>query len=254
MRASLRLQAALDDPCCHLEAACQLVLAEPLIAARVVAIGNSVAYTRYGARVSNVNTALKLLGFRTLRSLVAFIVVRQFSSAITAPALRDVADRLWQHSAHVAAIANVIARHGVRIDPDTAMFAGIVHEIGGFYLLSRADEFPELLPAEPVGGAATAELELARGVLRALLVPKMVVAAVESLWTGGGSLPPATVGDVLALANELAPVASPLLGRIGSGLAAEATVIDCVIRDTTLREIMAASADEIRSLTDALLA
>jgi hypothetical protein len=28
------------------------------------------------------------------------------------------------------------------VNEDTALFAGIVHEVGGFYLLSRAEEFP----------------------------------------------------------------------------------------------------------------
>ena len=94
MAASIRLQQALDDPGCHLEAAAKLVLAEPLVAARLVSIANSVAYTRYGGRVSNVRAAVSLLGFRPLRALVAAIVIRQLASEITDAALRQQAEQL----------------------------------------------------------------------------------------------------------------------------------------------------------------
>lgn len=253
VRASLKLQQALDDPDCHLEVAAQLVLAEPLIAARLVAIGNSVAYTRYGAKVDNVRTAVSLLGFKTLRSLVASIVVRQFSSAIVEPAIREKAELLWQHCAQVAALAKVIARQVTQLDPDTAMFAGIVHEIGGFYLLSRAEEFPGLLEGGPDRWAADTDRDLARSVLRILMVPKPVISAVESLWEGVRNIPPVTLGDTLVLANDLAPIHSPLTSSADASTLRAAECIDFEVRDKTLQAILAESADEIKSLTDALL-
>jgi len=253
MRASLKLLQALDDPDCHLEAVAQLVLAEPLIAARLVAIANTVAYTRYGAKVDNVRTAVNLLGFKTLRSLVAAIIVRQFSSAIEEPAIRQMAEVLWQHCAHVAALANVIARHVTRLDPDTAMFAGIVHEIGGFYLLFRAEKFPELLEEGPDRRTADTDLTLAHSVLKALMVPMQVTSAVESLWGDGRNIPPVTLGDTLILANDLAPISSPLTRSTDASALRAAEPIDFEVRDKTLQAILAESADEIKSLTNALL-
>ena len=45
---ALKIQRTLDDPDCHIDAAARLVLGEPLLAARVVALANSVAYIRSG--------------------------------------------------------------------------------------------------------------------------------------------------------------------------------------------------------------
>ena len=143
--ATLKLQRALCDPGLHADAAARLVQAEPLLAARTVAIANSAAYNRFGNDVTNVRAAVQRVGFRTLSALAAAVIVRQLDSKITEPALRAKADQLWQHSAHVAALAQVIARRITLVDPETAMFAGIVHEVGGFYLLSRAAEYPGLL-------------------------------------------------------------------------------------------------------------
>lgn len=252
--ASLKLQHALDNPGCHLEAAAELVLAEPLIAARLVAIANSVAYTRFGGKVSNVRSAVSLLGFKTLRSLVAAIIVRQISGSISDPALRTKADLLWQHCASVAALAKVIARELTEVDPETALFAGIVHEISGFYLLSRAEEFPALVENAPDKSSQEDDLFLAHSVLQVLKVPRAVTSAVESLYTGVRSSPPVSLGDVLGLANDLASVVSPLTGIDAEANLRATASMDLVVEPKTLRMILVESEGEVKLMLEALLA
>lgn len=256
LAASLRLQHALDDPGCHLEAAAELVLAEPLIAARLVAIGNSVAYTRFGGKVTNVRSAVNLLGFKTLRSLVAAIVVRQFAGAMSDASLLRKGELLWHHCANVAALARVLAREFTDVDPETAVFAGIVHEISGFYLLFRAEEFPELLQGVADESTKEASRVLVHRVLDVLKVPRSVASAVEHLYSGTRSHPPVTLGDVLSLANDLASIQSPLaLAGLDFGVSLKsAEPVDFQVGDRTLRGVLAESEDEIRSMLEALLA
>jgi HD-like signal output (HDOD) protein len=251
--ATLKLQRALADPECHVELAARLVQAEPLLAARTVAIANSVAYNRAGNDVTNVRAAVQRVGFRTLGALAASVIVRQLDSEITSPVLRAMADRLWQHSAHVAALAQVIARRVSHVDPETAMFAGIVHEVGGFYLLSRAQEFPDLVSGEPEEWIEHGEVTIGRAVLQRLGVPAPVMGSIEALWHGMRALPPETLGDTLLLANDLAPVASPLHQRPGALTRQAALTIDFTTGDGTLAQILEESANEVRSLTSALL-
>jgi hypothetical protein len=253
VNASLKLQQALDDPDCHMEAAAQLVQAEPMLAARSVAIANSAAYNRSGGEITNVRTAVMRLGFQALRTLVAAVVVRQLGGAITTPSLRVKAAQLWEHTAHVAALAHVIAKRVTHVDPETAMFAGIVHEIGGFYLLSRAEDYPGLLDGDLEDWVEYGEAKIGRGVLKQLAVPDSVTQAVEALWYGFRALPPETLGDTLLLANDLAPVASPLQQRAGATSVESAATVDFVVGDGTLASILEESEEEVRSLTAALL-
>jgi HD-like signal output (HDOD) protein len=251
--ATLRLQRALTDPECHVDLAARLVQAEPLLAARTVSIANAVAYNRAGNDVTNVRAAVQRVGFRTLGALAAAVIVRQLDSEITDPALRAKADRLWEHSAHVAALAQVIARRVSRVDPETAMFAGIVHEVGGFYLLSRAQEFPGLLDGEPEEWIEHGEVAIGRAVLQRLGVPAPVMGAIEALWNGMRALPPETLGDTLMLANDLSPVASPLHQGPGAVTQQAAATIDFTTGEGTLAGILQESANEVRGLTAALL-
>ena len=251
--ASVKLQQALSDPDCHIDAAAQLVQANPLLAARTVAIANSVAYNRSGNEISSVRAAVQRMGVRTLQSLVAALIVRQIGSAVTDPVAKAKLTQLWEHTAHVAALAQVLARRVTRVDPDTALFAGIVHEVGGFYMLSRAAEFPGILDGEPDDWIEHGEQEIGRGVLKKLVIPEAVMDAVEALWEGFRALPPEDLGDTLLLANDLSPVPSPLHENAGATSAQAARTIDCEIGEGTLASIMAESAAEVQSLLAVLM-
>jgi HD-like signal output (HDOD) protein len=254
VNAALRLQLALDDPDCHIEDAIKLVLGEPLLAARTVALANSAAFNRNAdAPITNVRSAVMRVGYRSLQTLVASLVVRQFGSRIVDPVLRAKAEQLWEHTAHVAALAQVIARRITFINPDTAMFAAIVHEVGGFYLLSRADEFPGLLDEDPEKWAELCEEVVSREVMKKLSIPEPVATAIQELRGGSLSMPPGSLLDTLLLANQFAPVPSPL----GPGSAEMPThsdsVLDFVVDDDTLDSILQESSDEVKSMSVALL-
>lgn len=257
VNAALKLQLALGDPECHTEEAIRLVLGEPLLAARTVALANSAVFNRAGgAPVTSVRMAVLRLGYRNLYTLVAAMVVRQFGSKIRDPKLRAMAEQLWQHTAHVAALANLIARDVTLVDPDTALFAGIVHEVAGFYLLCRADEFPGLLEGDTENWAAAAEELIKREMMKKLKIPEPVATVVESMHDGLLMIPPDSLLDTLLLAKQLAPVPSPLprsdafmLEMLTPG----ESVIDFVIDEETLATILAQAAEDVKSMNAALL-
>jgi HD-like signal output (HDOD) protein len=254
VNAALRLQLALDDPECHIEDAIKLVLGEPQLAARTVALANSVAFNRNGeATVTNVRAAVMRIGYRSLQMLVASLVVRQFGSRIVDPLLRAKAEQLWQHTAHVAALAKVFAVRVTFVNPDTALFAAIVHEVGGFYLLSRADEFPGLLDADPENWIQLCEEVVSREVMRKLAIPDTVMDAIQNLRSGLMGMPPAGLLDTLLLANQFAPVRSPLAPETPAMPPHEDTALDFAIDRATLDSILQESEDEYQRLSAALL-
>jgi len=146
----------------------------------------------------------------------------------------------------------VIARKVTHLDPETAMFAGIVHEISGFYLISRSAEYPGLLDEDFSAWCETGEAEVGRALLQVLEVPQTVVEAIEVCWRGFLAMPPISLGDTLLLADELAPVESPLRDLDGVPREGTAASIDLLIGEDTLLAIMHESEDDVRSLTAAL--
>lgn len=254
VNAALKLQLALCDPDCHIEKAIKLVLAEPLLAARIVKLANSATVNPAGgAPITSVRAAMMRVGYRSLHALACATVVRQFGSRIVDPALRIKAEQLWQHTAHMAALAHVIARRVTFVDAETALFAAIVHEVGGFYLLSRADEFPGLLDQEPENWIEAGAELISRAVLKKLAIPALVSAAIESLRDALLTMPPDSLLDTLLLAKQFSPVPSPLAQSTGAALDWSESVLDLVLDSDTLSSILAESEQEVRSMSAVLL-
>jgi HD-like signal output (HDOD) protein len=249
VNAVLRLQLALEDPDCHLEDAIRLVLGEPQLAARTVALANTAAFKRGGgSQITNVRAAVARIGYRRLQSLVASLVVRQFGTRITDRALRAKAEQLWVHTAHVAALAEAFARRVTFVNADTALFAGIVHEVGGFYLLSRADEFPGLLDEDPEKWAELCEDVVAAEVLRKLAVPVPVAEAITELRGAWLGMPPQSLRDTLLLANQYSPVPSPLGEPALPPPEHADSALDFVLDEATLQDIQREAAETFISM------
>lgn len=254
VNAALALQLALADPDCHDEEVARKVLGEPVLAARAVALANAAVFRRHGApAVTSARAAVLRLGYRNLYSLAAAMVVRQFGARIRDRQLRERAEQLWKYSANVAAIAYQVARHITHTDPDTALFAGIVHEAGNFFLLSQADQAPGLL--EELGPRLGPVQEiLAREVLRKMQVPQPVAAAIISLRDGAVSLPPSGLRDTLLLARHLSPVLSPVPVPQDDYLVRRADIVQCLDTFPNLGQLLDTAAAEARSMGVALLA
>ncbi|WP_428603709.1 HDOD domain-containing protein [Sedimenticola sp.] len=140
----IRLREALNDPDWSLEQVTSILSTEPLIASRLVVLANSVAYNVSGVPVNDVKTAVMRLGINLVRSTALAIATSQIRSAKSMSVFADFSQRLWEHSLRTASFAYVISKHYTSINPDEAMLAGIVHDIGGFYMLYRASQYEEL--------------------------------------------------------------------------------------------------------------
>jgi hypothetical protein len=253
VNAALQLQLTLADPDCHDEDVIRKLLAEPILAARAVALANSAVFRSNGAALAtSVRTAVMRLGYRNLYTLAAAMVVRQFGAKIRDPLLRLQAEQLWKYTAHVAALAYVIADRITQVEPDTALFAGIMHEVGGFYLLGRADAIPGLLD-DPEEWMGAAQEIIAREIMKKLQVPEPVALAVVSLRGGAVGIPPVGLRDTLLVARYLCPVPSPLPQEQDHMLARTASLAGYLERHPHVAALLDDAAEQAKSMSAALL-
>lgn len=249
---ALRVKRMLDDPACAVEPLSKLIEAEPLLAARIVAIANSVVYNRSGRISADLRSAVSRLGFNTLRTLTTAFVVGQMANMARSPAHRLLAARLWEHTVHVAALARVIASRVTHQDPEVAFFAGIIHEIGGFYLIARAANYQGLLESDLAAWVGEREAQVGRCVLHALDVPERILIVMEIFWAGYLAMPAESLGDTLLLADYLSPVESPLAELSGMSRKGMSVDIEQQVEGRELSAILADSANEVASLIAAL--
>ncbi len=250
---ALQIRLALDDPEIHLDRVAALVQGEPLLAAKAVAIANSVTFNRSGIPVTEVRSAVVRLGITLIRALATSVILRQLSA--TQSSTHDaIASRLWEHSAHVAALSYILAKQVSKQNADKAMFAGIVHELVYFFLISRAKDHPELIHASldetwHTNGAALVQ----NAVLKALSVPDEIAEAIVGMHAGQFSLPPRSLADTLLLANCLSPIVNPFEEASHARQREEILALSTqIIPNRTLSELLEDSAEELSTLMSAL--
>jgi len=118
------------------------------IAVRMLRVANSAAH-RSGRRIESLQQAVARLGTEHTRLLVNALAMEQLFTA-EAPALREHLRSNWQRSIAVASLSQVIAAHCTLLDPERAMLAGLVHEIGALPVIRIAESQSERIEPGPM--------------------------------------------------------------------------------------------------------
>ncbi|HEX6735725.1 MAG TPA: HDOD domain-containing protein [Azonexus sp.] len=142
--AVLRLRKILQDPDQGMAEIAIAVSAEPLISAKLLHLSNSVAFNPEGREVRDLKSAIMRLGLNTVRATALSIVMTQLMRARGMADYAEVTQGLWEHSIKTSAAARIIARAAPRLNADEAMLAGLIHDLGAFYMLYRATQYDEL--------------------------------------------------------------------------------------------------------------
>lgn len=134
-RAADREDSSVDD-------IARAVGADPAMAAKLVRACNSPLYRGF-KDVRKVREAVVRLGTRTTRQLVTVFSMREIFKS-RQPTLQQAMDKLWRHSREVAALSWVLADSVTRLDPEEALLAGLLHDIGAIPVLVQAEHHSAL--------------------------------------------------------------------------------------------------------------
>lgn len=142
--AALRLRKELQNPDLSIAQAAKIVSLEPLVATRLMHLANSVLYSPDGTPAKDLQSAINRLGVELVRTTALGIAMGQLLRAKETALFSDFSRALWNHSVRTAAAARLLAQSFTRANPDQALLAGLVHDLGAFYMLYRAVQYEEL--------------------------------------------------------------------------------------------------------------
>ncbi|MBE9608144.1 HDOD domain-containing protein [Chitinilyticum piscinae] len=157
--------------------------------------------------VLSTDEALALLGMGEVRRIVGDCAREQLSRSRELAAFEEEAYFIWQHSLRTAAIARVLAARLTRVNPLEAFLAGLVHDLGAFYLLDRTRLYPELLerPKTVVYLVAQWHESVNTILLDSLGLPAELIEGVRDHEEPRPPVEnPRTLNDVIYLANRFA--------------------------------------------------
>lgn len=203
---TMRIRSALNDPNASTDKVAHIVGAEPVLSAQLLRLANSAAMNSSGRPIVDLRAAITRLGYALVRNVAISVGMRQLSQASPQGVMQPRVEKLWKHSILVASIAYILAKKRARINPDEAMLAGLLHDIGEFYILTRVKDFPDLFADEATIQEITDHWhsEVGRAILESWEIPEEIATAVLDHETFDRShAAPADLTDVIMVANIL---------------------------------------------------
>ncbi len=174
---ALRIRKAIEDRSNDARDIARVVETDPAMTAKLVKVANSAFY---GGRnpVETCAAAVVRLGTKATQKLVVSFSLREVFSS-RRPELQQRMRGLWSHSADMAAYCFVLAHDTRSFDPEEAMLAGLVHDVGTIAILNYTQIIPQLGrdPEALEGTIARLRGELGAMILREWTFPPEIVAA-----------------------------------------------------------------------------
>ncbi len=139
-----RVQHVLADENVSTERVVQVIGAEPVLAARLLTIANSVALNPSGRHIVDLRTAVARVGLNTVRTATIAFAVRQLRAAEELEPIANQLEALWQRNVLTASLCYVVAGSRSKVSPHTALLTGMLHGVGRLCILTRAVRHPTL--------------------------------------------------------------------------------------------------------------
>lgn len=140
---SVKIRRAINDVKANNARIAKVVQVDPAITGRLIHIANSPLYLGR-KKIESCPEALTRMGLKAAQHFITSFALKGVFIAKSVY-IRKRMQELWQHSSYVAAICAVLAHKTHGFDPDRAMLAGLVHDIGVVPILTYADRHPELI-------------------------------------------------------------------------------------------------------------
>ena len=140
---SMKMRRAINNSKASSSTIAKAVQMDPAITARLIQVSNSPIYRGY-KKIESCPESLTRLGLRAAQGLITSFSLKSVFIAKSLN-IRKRMNELWNHSSYVAAISALLPPKSPCFDPDRAMLAGLIHDIGVVPILTYVDQHPELV-------------------------------------------------------------------------------------------------------------
>lgn len=178
---AIRIRSAANDEDVSVEDVARIIQADASTAAYCISVANSAAHAG-SAQVDNVLDAVVRMGIQATRDIVVAYTLRSLFTGkdrVSQKLMREA----WKHSCRIAALSYVLARDVARLNPERALLAGLLHDIGVTVLINESQTHPEVVKSAAVFNELCRELsgQIGAMVLRGWKFPDVfAVTALEA--------------------------------------------------------------------------
>lgn len=140
---ALKLKEAMEQDL-GINEAVKIIEVDVAIVAKLIQLANSPLYSPISP-VTNCHAAVTRLGLDQTRKLVMGISLKQLFRCKN-PQLMKKMQTLWENSLYVSSLSFVLAQENGGVNPEDALLAGLVSDIGAIPILHFAEQYPNEYP------------------------------------------------------------------------------------------------------------
>ncbi|MES9828888.1 MAG: HDOD domain-containing protein [Candidatus Thiodiazotropha sp.] len=121
----------------------RVISRDAALTARLIRYANSPLYRGLNT-IASIKPAITRIGFQRVKNAVYAVSMKEVFRTSEKEIERRM-NQLWAHSVKVGAQAAMLAKEQPGLDPDIALVAGLVHDIGQIPLLIKACNYPDMI-------------------------------------------------------------------------------------------------------------
>jgi HD-like signal output (HDOD) protein len=141
----LKIRKLLSDEHCDFERLSRAISMDPVLVSRLFVFANSAFYNRANVKIESVEGAISRLGLEVVRNTAMSLAMKQLYTSEKHSHAATYLRAIWAKGMKLSCMAHAIAQRCSTLNSETAFLCGLLHEVGKLYLVTKAEEFPELL-------------------------------------------------------------------------------------------------------------
>ena len=188
----LQVKKIVDDPSSNISNIATVITRDPSLAARILKVANN-AFYKGNNEITNLQLAVSRMGLQLVKTLVTSHAITQMFNQPKG-VLKPFFAELQNHSTEVSAHAYAIAKNYSKINPDDALLAGLVHNIGYLPMARCVESFPEIEnnPKLLIEVMGTVHTKVGEMILKSWAFPQNIINAsiqyVDQFRKGSGTI------------------------------------------------------------------
>ena len=154
---ALKIREAVESENTSAQQIAETLTQDASLSARLIQVSNSPLY-RSRNPIDDLQMAVTRLGIRLVRDLVISLAMKQIYQA-TSDVLDEHFRNSWNTAVEVAAISRMLATTVPGVNPEQALLAGLIHNIGALPILVKAEDDDDLFQDSAALGEVIWELQ-----------------------------------------------------------------------------------------------
>lgn len=141
----LKIRSLLEREDCDFAMVGHAISVDPVLVSKLYVYANSAYYNRANVKIDTLEGAIGRLGFEVVRNAAISMALKQLHGSDKKGRSAAHLRRIWARGMKLSSMAHAVAGQRRHFNQETAHLCGLMHEVGKLYILTKAEDFPELL-------------------------------------------------------------------------------------------------------------